>query len=63
LINSESKLVIVVATVVILHEDKTTVMASIKASCVFEVPISMSLFQKIPGRLYFLRVQSSHSIP
>jgi preprotein translocase subunit SecB len=37
LINSESKLVIVVATVVILHEDKTTVMASIKASCVFEV--------------------------
>ena len=37
LINPENKLVIVVATIVILHEDKTTVLASLKASCIYEV--------------------------
>ena len=34
---SESKLVIIVASVQILHEDKETRLASIKASCIFEL--------------------------
>lgn len=37
MIHPGNKLVIVMATVVILHEDKTTILASIKASCMFEV--------------------------
>ncbi len=37
IINSENKLVIVVATVEILNEDKTTQLASLKGSCIFEV--------------------------
>lgn len=37
MINPENKLVIVAVTVVILHEDKTTILASIKASCIFDV--------------------------
>lgn len=36
-INNENKLVIVVATVEILNEDKTVQLASIKGSCIFEV--------------------------
>jgi preprotein translocase subunit SecB len=34
---SESKLVIIIATIQIIHEDKETRLASIKASCIFEV--------------------------
>jgi hypothetical protein len=37
LINPEIKLVIVVATVVIFHEDNTTILGLLKASCIFEV--------------------------
>lgn len=36
-INPENKLVIVITTIEILHEDKETRLASIKASCVFEI--------------------------
>jgi hypothetical protein len=36
-ISPENKLVVVVATVEILHEDKTTQLASLKASCIFEI--------------------------
>ena len=36
-INPDNKLVIVVAAVNIIHEDKETNLASVKASCVFEI--------------------------
>jgi len=34
---TESKLVIIIASIQILHEDKETRLASVKASCIFEV--------------------------
>lgn len=37
IINSENKLVIVIATVEILNEDKTSQLASLKGSCIFEI--------------------------
>ena len=37
IINSENKLVIVIATVEILNEDKISQLASLKSSCIFEV--------------------------
>lgn len=36
-INVEKKMVVVVTSVAILHEDKNTLLGSIKASCVFEI--------------------------
>jgi hypothetical protein len=36
-INPENRLVIVITTIDILHEDKETLLASLQASCIFEI--------------------------
>jgi len=36
-INSENKLIVVICSIDVMHEDKITLLGSIKASCIFEV--------------------------
>lgn len=54
-INNENKLVIVVCTINVIHENKTTLLGSIKASCIFEV-MNMSDFVTNKNQIQFPEV-------
>jgi len=52
-INAENKLVIVICTINVIHEDKTTNLGSLKASCIFEVENMQDFTLQDKNRIQF----------